>query len=218
MWIYNAALGVSYWEEPSTSFIKIVLSINAKDEWTELNFNIISGNYPKERLSVDPSKIHFTKEDEEKIGKENELVFKIYNNPDTTKHWRNKFNLPMKSKITSRFGNSRLFNGESKSYHSGVDFRARIGSKIRAPAPGIVVLSKDLFFSGSTVIIDHGFGIFTSYGHLSKYAVKEGQKVDSLAIIGYSGKTGRVSGPHLHWGATVQGTKVDPLHLTTRLR
>jgi murein DD-endopeptidase MepM/ murein hydrolase activator NlpD len=122
--------------------------------------------------------------------------------------------LPIDSKVTSIYGTKRTFNGEMRSFHQGLDLRAKTGTPVRAPAGGTVVLAKDLFFTGNTVILDHGYGIFTIYAHMSKLGVKKGEKVNVKQQLGLSGATGRASGPHLHWGAQVNKSKVNPLELT----
>jgi murein DD-endopeptidase MepM/ murein hydrolase activator NlpD len=117
----------------------------------------------------------------------------------------------MDSKITSSFGNKRLFNGKLKSYHNGIDFRAPIGTPVFASNSGVVRLAENLFYSGKVVILDHGNFIFTIYAHLSKIDVKAGQQVGKGQQLGLTGATGRVSGPHLHWGVKVNGAAVNPI-------
>jgi len=118
---------------------------------------------------------------------------------------------PLHSKITSAFGNKRLFNGVLKSFHSGTDFRAKTGTPIHTVADGRVVLVKNRFFAGNSVIIDHGQGIYTSYYHLSRFKVRKGEFVKKGQVIGLAGATGRVTGSHLHFTVHINGTLVDPL-------
>ena len=127
------------------------------------------------------------------------------------------FQRPVEGKVTSAFGTRRLFNGKFKSYHSGVDFRGNKDTPVHAANDGIVRLAKNLYFSGNHVIVDHGLGLFTNYSHLSQIRVKPGQRIEKGQILGFAGSTGRVNGPHLHWGAKVNGTSVDPLQLLTVL-
>jgi len=119
--------------------------------------------------------------------------------------------MPMNSKITSEFGNARVFNGSLKSYHSGTDFRAKVGTPIKSVNDGKVVLVKDRFYSGGSVIVDHGEGVYTCYYHMSKFDVKKGDMVKKGQQLGLSGVSGRVTGPHLHFSARVSGVQVDPL-------
>jgi murein DD-endopeptidase MepM/ murein hydrolase activator NlpD len=115
----------------------------------------------------------------------------------------------MTSLVTSLYGTKRVYNRQKKSQHLGIDYRAAIGDQVPATNAGKIVYAGDLFYTGWTVIIDHGLDIFSVYGHLSKTLVKEGQFVVRGELIGLSGNTGRTSGPHLHWGVKVQGQYVD---------
>jgi len=106
-----------------------------------------------------------------------------------------------------------MINDEPRSPHTGIDIIAPEGSPVRATNNGKVILTDDLFFSGNSIILDHGQGLYTMYFHLSKFLVKVGQKVGKGDIIGLMGSTGRASGPHLHWGVRLQETRVDPISL-----
>jgi murein DD-endopeptidase MepM/ murein hydrolase activator NlpD len=133
------------------------------------------------------------------------------------RHWSGPFLLPIESEVTSPFGNKRLYNGTMKNFHQGLDLRAREPTPIRAPEGAVVVLAKDLYFTGNTVILDHGYGLFTVYGHMSKLDVKKGQIVKKAELLGLSGATGRASGPHLHWGAVLMRMKFNPQDLVQSL-
>ncbi len=117
----------------------------------------------------------------------------------------------MNSKITSAFGNARIYNKKAKSYHSGTDFRAKVGTDIKASNNGVVALTMNRFYLGKVVYIDHGRGTYSYYSHMDKIDVKKGQKVKKGQIIGKSGKTGRITGPHLHYALRLYNTTVDPL-------
>lgn len=176
-----------------------------------INIKIIEGNYNKEQISVDSSKAKPNKKNKERIKKELEEASEIYSTYTKDRLWNQPFINPMNSKITSQYGNARIFNGEVRSYHSGTDFRAAIGTPIMASNSGRVVISKDRFLAGKSVVIDHGEGIFSMYFHCSETKVKVGDFVKRGDIIALSGNTGRVSGPHLHFGILVRGAQVDPM-------
>ena len=142
---------------------------------------------------------------------------KIYATATPNLKFDSKFIPPMSSVITSPFGSARVFNGTLKSYHSGTDFRAATGSVVIASNDGIVVIAKDRYYAGGSVIIDHGEGIYTQYYHLSAIKVKVGQSVKKGEIIGLSGASGRVSGPHLHFGVIVHGVQVNPLNFIKKI-
>ncbi len=165
--------------------------------------------YPFEKLSVPKEKIEYSKNDLERITKETELLATIYEQSVGALLFDGTFEIPLNAQITSQYGAKRLFNDKKNSQHLGIDFKANVGTPIKVSNSGKVVLAQDLFFTGNTVIIDHGLGVFTMYGHLSRIYVKQNESIFKNAMIGLSGNTGRVTGPHLHWGVKVQGNWVD---------
>lgn len=120
------------------------------------------------------------------------------------------FVLPHDAPSWSNFGQRRLNNNVLESVHSGLDIRAPFGERIRAANAGTVVLASDLYLGGKTVIVDHGLGVFSSYGHMSKLLVKRGEAVRKGAAVGLCGTTGRSTGPHLHWSVKIFDARVDP--------
>lgn len=136
---------------------------------------------------------------------------KVYNSKSEKLYWSEDFIYPMKSKITSSFGTKRVYNGELKSFHSGTDFKAANNTPIIASNSGIVSISQDRFYSGNSIVIDHGHGVYSCYFHLNKMNFKVGDFVKKGEVIGLSGDTGRVTGPHLHYAFRINGTQVNPL-------
>ncbi|MCX6572037.1 MAG: M23 family metallopeptidase [Candidatus Aminicenantes bacterium] len=120
------------------------------------------------------------------------------------------FALPHDAPNWANFGQRRLNNNVLESVHTGLDIRAPFGESIRAANAGTVVLASDLYLGGKTVIVDHGLGVFSSYGHLSKLLVKRGEAVKKGAPVGLCGSTGRSTGPHLHWSVKILDVRVDP--------
>lgn len=183
-----------------------------------LVLEVKAANYKKEQITVtDTSKVRPNKEQQERVARELEEANKIYLTRTPKRLWSEKFELPLGSVITSHYGNARIFNGEVKSYHAGTDFRAMIGTPIKAANDGKVALAKERFMSGKSVIIDHGEGIYSAYFHCSELKVQVGQSVKKGEIIALSGDTGRVSGAHLHFSMMIQGVSVDALHFITTL-
>lgn len=123
--------------------------------------------------------------------------------------WRGRFTWPRKPRITSPFGVRRVFNGELRSRHWGLDLAGRVGDPVRAAARGRVVLARHLYYGGKTVLLDHGHGVVTGYSHLSEVGVGVGDTVESGQVVGAVGATGRVTGPHLHWTLRVDGVRLD---------
>ena len=126
-------------------------------------------------------------------------------------YWRDGFILPVEGRISGEFGNQRVFNGIPKSPHSGTDIAAPEGTPIKAAGNGKVILNgKDYFYTGNMVIIDHGQGLQTIYAHMKESKVKVGDEVKKGQIIGLVGHTGRATGPHLHWGASLNNVRFRP--------
>jgi murein DD-endopeptidase MepM/ murein hydrolase activator NlpD len=125
---------------------------------------------------------------------------------------------PVPHKANSAFGTRSFFNGQPRSAHSGADFLSPAGTPVKSPAPGKVVIADSLYFSGGTVVVDHGLGIVSLFAHLSEILVKAGDDAAQGAVLGLVGATGRVTGPHLHWTVRVNGARVDPLSLVALLR
>jgi len=176
-------------------------------------FKVIAGKYKTDELKVDSSRVNPNKKNIKRAQKEARKIKRIYAEGSIARLWDGDFQLPMTSDITSPFGNKRVFNGQLKSFHNGVDFRARSAIPVFTANSGVVKLAENLFYSGNAVVIDHGTGIFTIYAHLSRIDVSAGRHVEKGQRIGLTGATGRVSGPHLHWGVKVKGVAVNPMQL-----
>lgn len=178
---------------------------------TTVPLHVKSGAYNSETITVAPSKAAPNAKQKQRTQKEYAHAMKIYNTITPKRYWNKPFIAPMMSKITSPFGTARLFNGHLKSFHSGTDFRAKTGTPVYATNDGIVVLAKDRFYAGKSVILDHGEGIYSCYYHLSALHVRPGHVVTQGEQLGLSGNSGRVSGPHLHYAVMLHGVQVDPL-------
>jgi len=208
-----ALIPISYYEKPNNKKIQIIYKNTQKKQIQNIQFSVLDGQYKKEEIKVNNSKVNLNKKDKKRSSKEYAEAMKIYNTFTDEIYIKSKFIEPMSSKITSSFGKARTYNGSLKGYHSGTDFRAPTGTEIIACNDGKVVLAKDRFYSGNSVIIDHGHGIYTCYYHLSNIKIKKGDEVKKSQVLGLSGATGRVTGPHLHFSARVGGIQVDPLQL-----
>jgi len=194
---------------------KLVLSWTnaAGDHSRTIPFRIVAGKYKTDELKVASSRVNPNKKNVERAQKEALKIKRVYDEGSITRLWDGDFQLPMTSDITSPFGNKRVFNGQLKSFHNGVDFRARSATPVFAANSGVVKLAENLFYSGNAVVIDHGTGIFTIYAHLSRIDVTAGRHIEKGQRLGLTGATGRVSGPHLHWGVKVRGVAVNPMQL-----
>jgi murein DD-endopeptidase MepM/ murein hydrolase activator NlpD len=173
--------------------------------------------FPTRTLTVDPAFVTPPPEAAERIERESKELNQVWASPAPDKLWQGAFLRPVPQPANSAFGSRSVFNGEPRSQHSGADFRSPAGTPIKAPNAGRVVIAGPRYFSGDTVVIDHGQGLFSLFAHLSVTNVKQGETVKKGAVIGEVGQTGRVTGPHLHWAVRLNGARVDPLSLLTVL-
>jgi hypothetical protein len=175
-----------------------------------VEIQVRKAKYQHTILKVDPDRVHPNPEEQKRIDEEKKEMDAAYAQGSPQPLWREPMAQPAGGAVTSRFGNRRSFNGELKSIHFGEDRRAKMRTPIPAIDDGKIVLAKELFYAGNVVIVDHGAGIFSSYAHLSEIRVAVGQDVKKGALLGLSGKTGRVTGPHLHFAVRANGSPVDP--------
>jgi len=166
--------------------------------------------FPEENLDVAPRFVEPPKQERERIARERQQLEKVYATVSSPTKIQGPFLRPVNGKNTSVFGMRRLFNGKPRSPHPGLDLRAATGTDVRAAGGGRVVLAQSLYYAGNTVILDHGGQLFTIYAHLSRIDVESGQPVERGEVVGLSGATGRVTGPHLHWGAKIGDLPFDP--------
>ncbi len=212
--VFHAFLPIPYLCPIGPARVLMTLKNHQAVKELEASFQVVRGKYSSEKLRVDPRRVHPPKQDLVRIAGEVKEIGVVYRTLQKKKFWQGPFELPIRSEVTSAFGTRRVYNGSLQNFHTGLDLRAPVGTPINAAAPGRVALAKDLFFTGNTVIVDHGYGLMTLYAHLSEIKVKKGDLVDPQQLLGLSGKTGRVNGPHLHWMAIVNGIKVNPVSLT----
>ena len=187
-----------------------VVAFSWKGGNDSVSFNVAAGKFSVSKLKVDPDKVHPSEEEQKRINLEKKEIDEAFEHPSEVPLWKGPFTKPLKAGITSSFGNRRVFNGDLKSIHKGLDLRAAPKTPLHASNDGKVILAKEFFYAGNFVAVDHGMGIYTTYAHLSAFEVKQGQTVKKGELLGYSGATGRVTGPHAHWGVRVLGVSVDP--------
>lgn len=170
--------------------------------------------FPTTELTVEPGYVDLSPENQERAAREAQETAAIYAAMTPERYWSEPFAVPIPGTTSgNNFGHRRVFNGQARDPHSGADLRATTGTPIYAANRGRVVLAKDLFYSGNAVFIDHGLGVYSVYLHLSEIRVVPGEMLEKGALLGLAGATGRVTGPHLHWGVRVQNARVDPFSL-----
>lgn len=191
------------------------VSVEARSGARKLRATTVLGVRPKvfptRRLQVDETFVNPPPEVGTRITREARLLQQLWARSASAPLWRAGFVSPVPDSAASRFGARSIFNGQPRSPHSGADFPSAEGTRVAAPGDGHVVLAEDLYFTGRTVVIDHGLGVFSLLAHLSALNVEAGQSVSAGSEIGLVGSTGRVTGPHLHWAVRVGGARVDPL-------
>lgn len=203
---WQAVIGIPLSLKPGQHSAQVV---NGEAE-IALSFSIEDKAYKTQRLKIkNKRKVEPNKEDLDRIWKEKKRK------TAAKKTWRETipdfdFIVPVEGITSSPFGLRRYFNDKPRSPHSGLDIAAAEGTPVRAPAAATVVLVDDFFFSGNVIYLDHGQGVITYYAHLSEHKVNEGQQVTKGEVIGLVGMTGRVTGPHLHWGVYLNRTPVNP--------
>ena len=180
---------------------------------SEQVIDIAAVRFPSSRLKVAPGFVEQDSQVVRRIRRERALKDSVFAAGDGRPAASGRSLPPVPGRTSERYGTQRVFNGEKQSVHEGLDFRAPPGTRVHALQPGRVALARRLFFEGNCVFLDHGDGLFTLYMHFSKIMVREGERVKAGDVLGRSGATGRVTGPHLHLGVRWKGIPVDPASL-----
>ena len=175
-------------------------------------------DWPVEHVNgVPPKTVNPPPEIAARIQREQALVTAARERDDERTDFALPFQWPVQGRISGRFGNARVYNGQPGAGHSGMDIAAPDGTPVRAPAGGVVTFaSPDLYLTGGTVLLDHGHGVSSNFLHLSRIDVKVGDRIEPGQVIGAVGATGRATGPHLHWGMNWFDTRIDPLLVLER--
>ena len=190
---------------------------DGRSEEFERPLQVRPKRFPVQHIQVDEKYVTPDPEDSKRAEEETKRLAALWKTASPEKFWQGRFLKPIASDLTSGFGRRRIVNNLPRSPHSGIDLKAQTGTPIRAANRGRVALAEDFFFSGKTVVLDHGLGLYTYYGHCSKLLVKEGELVQKGHVIAEVGSTGRVTGPHLHWACRLNEARINPMELTTHM-
>jgi len=207
-------VGIDLNTRPAIYGIRVIATDESSRVYSRgLLLKVRKADFKTQRLSLPSSMVDLDPETLERVNEESGRLKAVFQGLRNEKFWRGPFIRPVEGELSTRFGLRRIINGQIRSPHTGVDLRAEEGEPIRACNSGIVVLVDQFFFPGISVIVDHGWGLYSSYFHLSEALVREGDRVSTGTMLGRVGSTGRSTGFHLHWGIIINGARVDPLSL-----
>ena len=205
----TAVIGLPLATKPGRHFLTVT---DEQGKPLNIGFQVEDKHYEEQHITIkDKRKVNPEKRDMERINRESKQI------KTALRHWSAEENVvvefrkPVSGPTSSPYGLRRFFNEQARKPHSGLDIAAPQGTPIVAPAPGTVLDTGDFFFNGNTVLLDHGQGLVTMYCHMSKIDVKPGQTLTTGEALGEVGMTGRVTGPHLHWGVSLNDARIDPL-------
>jgi murein DD-endopeptidase MepM/ murein hydrolase activator NlpD len=205
----EAVVGIDLKTEPGTYPLEVVID----GVRTARDVVIAKKKYPVQRLTLPEDLVVLSPENEARTEREQKRMSAIWP-VESLRVWSGRFIDPLPGKpVGTPFGVRRVINKIPKNPHSGVDITADEGEPVRAPNDGVVILVDDQFYSGKSLVLDHGQGIYTMFFHLSQIDVRYGQAVQKGDTVARVGSTGRSTGAHLHWGVRMQGARVDPLQL-----
>ena len=211
---YEGLIGIDMNTSPATYEIKVFVTDGDNRVYSStLSLRVEKVDFGTQVLSLPPSMVDLDAKTLERVNQETRKLEALFQASQNERLWKSVFIRPVGGEISTGFGLTRIINGQRRSQHTGVDLRAEEGTSVLASNHGVVVLVDELFFSGKSVILDHGWGLYSMYFHLSEALVKEGDLVRTGAMLGRVGSTGRSTGPHLHWGIRINGARVDPLSL-----
>jgi murein DD-endopeptidase MepM/ murein hydrolase activator NlpD len=210
---WQVLVGVDLTTGPAPYKVNVTASLPAGDSAASYTLKIADKAFPTRKLTVDDAFVTPPAGAMARIEEDARALERCWANPSPEKLWAGAFVRPVPHDANSAFGSRSVFNGQVRNPHSGADFRSPPGTPIKAPNAGRVVLARDLYYSGGTVVIDHGLGLFSLFAHLSKIDARDGATVATGDVVGLVGATGRVTGPHLHWMVRLNGARIDPLSL-----
>lgn len=209
----NGAFVIGFARDAKSS---VVLDVTVAGRTERRELSIAKQDYKIQRIDGLPSrKVTPNPADVARIKADNEKIWGVRGSMSADTRFLSGFVWPVEGPISGVFGSQRILNGKPRSPHNGIDVAAPRGATIAAPADGVVALvHQDMFYTGKTLMIDHGLGLTTVYAHMDSIAVVEGQVLGQGDVLGTVGKTGRATGPHLHWGMTWKGVHLDPMLAT----
>jgi murein DD-endopeptidase MepM/ murein hydrolase activator NlpD len=209
---FGALIGVDLADPPSREDLRVDVSKDDGSlEQRHYTVEVLPVHFETQELTVPKNYVDLDDETAKRAEEEQEKILQSLKKVTGQKYWDGRFIMPVEGKIAGSFGLRRIINGEPRSQHSGEDIKAPKGTEVLATNEGVVALVGDFFFSGKSIVMDHGLGLYTMYFHLDEVDVAEGERIHKGAVLGKVGATGRATGPHLHWGMRIDGARVNPL-------
>ena len=211
---YEGLIGIDMSTPPATHEIRVIATDEDNRVYSStFPLGVEKVDFGTQTLSLPPHMVELDAKTLERVHQESRKLEALFQTSRNEKLWEGVFIRPVEGEISTGFGLNRIINKQQRSQHTGVDLRAEEGTPILASNHGVVVLVDEFFFSGKSIILDHGWRLYSMYFHLSEALVREGNRVRTGDILGRVGSTGRSTGPHLHWGIRLNGARVDPLAL-----
>jgi murein DD-endopeptidase MepM/ murein hydrolase activator NlpD len=215
----SALIAAPFADAESLAIILVRPDASGDPDTIRIALPVAPGNYRSEQLRVPAKYAEPDSAAAERIRSELELAKSVSRRAhDTPRAWTRPFRPPRPGRVTSVFGTAREFNGVVSSRHMGTDFAGTVGAPVYAANTGVVALTGDFYLAGKVVYLDHGAGLVTGYFHLSRIDVQPGALVQRGQRIGRVGRSGRVTGPHLHWIARYGAVTVDPMSVVSATR
>lgn len=211
--VWRVLVGIDLDVAPGSHAVTIQAGSADQPVTTSYRLAVRAKKFPTRKLTVNEAFVNPPASVQPRIVAEAQKLAAIWKASAASRLWNGAFVRPVPDRANSAFGTRSIFNGQPRSPHSGADFLSPAGRPVKAPNAGRVVLAGNLYYTGNTVVIDHGLGLFSLFAHLSVMSVASGDRVTTGEVIGKVGATGRVTGPHLHWTVRADGARVDPLSL-----
>jgi murein DD-endopeptidase MepM/ murein hydrolase activator NlpD len=210
---YAGLLGLDMQDKPGQHELTVQMEYPDRTARHRVTILLIKEDFKAQHLKLPKKMVDLDSETLTRVRKESKLLHQAFESVLPKPLWNSQFIEPVQGRVSGRFGSRRVINGQHKRPHSGEDIAAPKGTPVVAMNAGMVRLTMDHFFTGKGVILDHGLGLFSMYFHLSAVDVTQGQMVEKGQPIGKVGATGRATGPHLHWGVRLNGSRIDPYSL-----
>jgi hypothetical protein len=210
---FGALVGIDMADQAKVGELMAEITYLDRTSERRIHVRVVHEDFGEQRMTLPKDKVDLDAASLQRNALEQEKVKAVFAAFTSERLWSQAFIVPVDGIPTGAFGRKRFLNGQPRNQHSGEDISAVLGTSVKASNAGLVKMVDDHFFSGLGVILDHGLGLYTMYFHLDSVKVKEGERVARGQIIGTVGQSGRATGPHLHWGAWLNGSRVNPFSL-----